>query len=634
MTAAAVTPAERHGWRLPTGVVAALATGCCGAWAYGRAGASWTDVLRDLTVGWSYAAAGLVAWWRRPGNGTGPLMLAEGLTWFLGNLQGTAVPGLFAVGAWTEALNLAVLAHLLLAYPEGRLTTVTDRRVVSAGYLLVGVGGLIRTLLYDPAAVGTASYLNCRTCGPNALLLHSDPGLFAAVDLGYRWLGVVLTLLCVTRLVSRWRGGGPARRRALIPAWIAVAVAVAFIGWEMLYVLAPGALGPAATALALPSDLSQIAVPFAFLAGLLRMRLRRAAIADLVTEAAAGPGLRHLQEALARALGDPSAQLGLRTEGGSAAGSGGSGDTDETRGWDGIEVLDAVPPAYIDPYGRPLFPPALGETGRSVTPVGDTADEDPHSAVLVHDSALDDEPELLAAAGAAVRLCLRAVRLRAEIRAREERTAEVRSRLLRAADDQRRELERNLHDGAQTRLVLALMTLRRAGSLLVRGDGRDDRTGEEDAALRRAVVEAEKTLRQALEDLRELAQGIHPALLTREGIGPAVTAVAERSPLPAEVTAEPGRYPPFIESAAYFTVCEALSNTVKHARAERVRISVRREGALLVVEVTDDGTGGADPAGGTGLSLLADRLAAAGGVLRVCDGPEGGTRVRAELPCA
>ncbi|GAA4955837.1 hypothetical protein GCM10023238_23110 [Streptomyces heliomycini] len=289
MTAAAVTPAERHGWRLPTGVVAALATGCCGAWAYGRAGASWTDVLRDLTVGWSYAAAGLVAWWRRPGNGTGPLMLAEGLTWFLGNLQGTAVPGLFAVGAWTEALNLAVLAHLLLAYPEGRLTTVTDRRVVSAGYLLVGVGGLIRTLLYDPAAVGTASYLNCRTCGPNALLLHSDPGLFAAVDLGYRWLGVVLTLLCVTRLVSRWRGGGPARRRALIPAWIAVAVAVAFIGWEMLYVLAPGALGPAATALALPSDLSQIAVPFAFLAGLLRMRLRRAAIADLVTEAAAGP---------------------------------------------------------------------------------------------------------------------------------------------------------------------------------------------------------------------------------------------------------------------------------------------------------------------------------------------------------
>ncbi|GAA4955830.1 hypothetical protein GCM10023238_23100 [Streptomyces heliomycini] len=183
--------------------------------------------------------------------------------------------------------------------------------------------------------------------------------------------------------------------------------------------------------------------------------------------------------------------------------------------------------------------------------MGDTADEDPHSAVLVHDSALDDEPELLAAAGAAVRLCLRAVRLRAEIRAREERTAEVRSRLLRAADDQRRELERNLHDGAQTRLVLALMTLRRAGSLLVRGDGRDDRTGEEDAALRRAVVEAEKTLRQALEDLRELAQGIHPALLTREGIGPAVTAVAERSPLPAEVTAEPGRYPPFIESAAY-----------------------------------------------------------------------------------
>ncbi|MFV0131733.1 ATP-binding protein [Streptomyces sp. HMX87] len=620
--------------RLGLGATAALAVGCCGAWAYGRAGASWTDVLRDLAVGWSYAGAGLAAWWRRPANRTGPLMLAVGLTWFLGNLQGTSVPLVVALGAWTEALNLAVLAHLLLAYPEGRTTAATDRRIVSAGYLLVGVGGLLRTLLYDPAAADTASYLNCRSCGPNALLLHSDPNLFAAVDLGYRWLGVVLTLCCAVRLVGRWRAGGPARRRTLMPAWIALSVAVAFIGWEMLYVMAPGALGPAATVLALPSDLSQIAVPFAFLAGLLRMRLRRAAVADLVTEAAADPGLRRLQEVLARALGDPSVRLGLRTTGGAlttaTAVSGAPADAEDP---------GTVAHGYIDPYGRPLLLPAPADPALSATRLGGRGAEYGFEAVLVHDSALDDEPELLAAAGAAVRLCLRTSWLRAEMRAREEDAAEARSRLLRAADEQRRQLERNLHDGAQTRLVLALMTLRRAGSLVLRGDGGNERADtagapREDAALHRAVADAEETLRQALEDLRELAQGIHPAVLTREGIGPAVTALAERSALPVEVTAEPGRYPPVIESAAYFTVCEALSNAVKHAHAERVRVCVRREGAVLVVEVTDDGTGGADPARGTGLSLLADRLAAAGGVLRIGDGPHRGTRVRAELPCA
>jgi signal transduction histidine kinase len=425
-----------------------------------------------------------------------------------------------------------------------------------------------------------------------------------------------------------------------MPAWIAVAVAVAFIGWEMLYLVAPDALGPAATVLALPSDLSQIAVPFAFLAGLLRVRLRRAAVADLVTEAAADPGLLRLQEALARTLGDPSVRLGVRVAGENA------GSTDKgTMGTVGpADPADSSPPApaetprtllddYTDPHGRPLPQPA----GLSATPLGDE-DPDGFPAVLLHDPALDDEPELLDAAGAAVRLCLRASRLRAEVRAREQGTDEVRTRLLRAADDQRRQLERNLHDGAQTRLVLALMTLRRAGVRAgadgAGGKGREDGRTAEEAALRRAVADTEETLRQAIEDLRDLAQGIHPALLTREGVGPAVTALAERSALPVQVTAEPGRYPPFVESAAYFTVCEAMSNAVKHARAERVEVSVRREGALLVVEVTDDGTGGADPAGGTGLSLLADRLAAAGGVLRISGGPHGGTRVRAELPCA
>lgn len=194
-------------------------------------------------------------------------MLAEGITWFIGNLQGTGVPLLFALGAWGEALNLAVLAHLLLAFPDGRLATTLDRGVVAVGYGLVAVGGLLRVTLYDPAVSSEASYLSCGDCGPdaNALLLWSDPALFDAVDLVYRWAGALLTVVCLVALVRRWRLACPARRRVLMPASVAIAVAVAFVGWEVLYVLAPGALDAANALLTWPSDASQIAVPFAFL---------------------------------------------------------------------------------------------------------------------------------------------------------------------------------------------------------------------------------------------------------------------------------------------------------------------------------------------------------------------------------
>ncbi|WP_257155545.1 ATP-binding protein [Streptomyces sp. Ru87] len=572
----------------------ALAVGLAAAGAYHRAGATGTDLLRDLSVGWAYAAAGLVAWWRRPANRTGPLLLAEGLTWFLGNFQGSGVPLLFALGAWGEALNLAVLAHLLLAFPEGRLGTRLERRVVACGYGLVAVGGLLRTLLYDPSAGVDASYLACRDCGPNALLLHSDPRLFEAVDLAYRWLGALITLVVLAALVRRWRVSSPARRRILLPAGVAVAIAVAFVGWEVLYVLAPGSLATADALLTLPSDLSQVAVPVAFLAGLLRTRLHRAALGNVVVEVGPDPAPERLQEVLSRVLGDPALRLGLARGGGR----------------DG----------YADVHGRPLRLPPPG-SGLATTPV---ADGDRRSAVLVHDAALGEDPQLIAAVAASVRLCLRNSTLRSQVTVRAEETRAAQARLLEAADAERRRLERDLHDGAQTRLVFALMSLRRLGR------GLDDRA---DPALRDTVSEADRALRLAIDDLRDLARGIHPAVLTREGLGAAVTALAEEAALPVVVMAEPGRCPPLVESTAYFVVCEALSNAVKHAGAGAVSVSLRSTGGRLAVEVADDGAGGADPGGGTGLRGLADRVAATGGSLEVVSPPGGGTRIRAELPC-
>ncbi|WCN05175.1 sensor histidine kinase [Streptomyces sp. M92] len=584
----------------------AFAVGGCGAWAYGKAGASGADLVRDVAVGWSYAGAGLVAWWRRPANPTGRLMLAEGLTWFCGNLQGSGVPLLFALGSWGEALNLAVLGHLLLAFPDGRLAATLDRFVVAAGYGLVAVGGLVRVTLYDPAVSGSATYLSCADCGPdaNALLLRSDPGLFHAVDLGYRWAGALLTVVCLGALVRRWRLSCPARRRVLVPAWAAIVVAVAFFAWEVLYVLAPNALGSANAVLTWPSDASQIAVPFAFLTGLLHMRLRRAFVGNLVIEVGTDPTPRQMQDALARVLGDPALRLGLR------------------RSPDSLVSEDA-PVGYLDPEGRPVPLPRPG-SGLSATWVGDAAGAP--AAVLVHDAALDEDETLMSAISGTVRLWLLGSRLRSEVATRAEEARAFQTRLLRAAYDERQRLERDLHDGAQTRLLFGLMALRRLDAGLSRGRGPDP-------ALRQTVAEADRALRQALDELRDLARGIHPAVLTREGLGPAVTALAEQAEIPVLVMVEPGRFAPLTESTAYFVVAEAVANAAKHAKADVVSVSGRRDGDRLVVEVADDGVGGAAPAGGTGLRGLADRVAAAGGTLEVTSSPGRGTRVRAELPC-
>ncbi|MEV7087646.1 histidine kinase [Streptomyces sp. NPDC093085] len=603
-------------------------------------------MARDLSVGWAYAGAGIVALWRRPANRTGVLLLAEGVTWFVGNLQGFGQPVVFALGAWGEALNLAVLAHLLLAFPEGRVTGARERRTVTAGYALAAVGGLARALLYDPATSSDSSYLACRACDGNALLLLPDATLlgtplFDIVDLTYRCAGALLTLWIFLLLVGRWRASSPARRRMLLPAGVSVALALVFVGWEILYVAVPGALGTPGAVLTVPSDLCQIAVPVSFLLGLLRMRLRRASAGNLVIAAGAEPSPRQLQDVLRQVLGDPSLRLGLSVPGG-------------------------APGAYEDPDGRSLpVPvsgsgvghaeyggwPAPGDTllvrggAVALTVVALTAAEGCGGqgqgkeqgqeqgkgqvggplAVMVYDSALCDDPALMASVAASVRLCLRNAHLAEQAVGSDSRARALHARLLHTADEERRRLERDLHDGAQTRLVFALMNLRRVGAELPSGS---------DPALRLAVVETEKTLRQALSELRDIAHGIHPAVLSRAGLGPAVTALAEQAALPVVVLAEPGRYPEVVETTAYFVVSEALANAAKHASAGAVSVRVRRTGALLAVEVADDGTGGADPAAGSGLRGLADRVSAAGGTLRVDSPPGGPTRILAELPCA
>ena len=214
-------------------------------------------------------------------------------------------------------------------------------------------------------------------------------------------------------------------------------------------------------------------------------------------------------------------------------------------------------------------------------------------------------------------------RLNAELHARLEELAASRARIVTAGDVERRRLERNLHDGAQQRLVSVSLSLRLALAKLE----------FDPAAVRAALAEANDELALAHEELRELARGLHPAVLTERGLRSAVEVLAGRMPIPVEIAEIPaGRLPEPVEAAAYYLIAEALTNVTKYARASAVRIRLVASDGTVVVEVSDDGVGGADPASGTGLRGLADRVEALDGTLEV-ESPSGaGTSLRAELP--
>jgi PAS domain S-box-containing protein len=214
-------------------------------------------------------------------------------------------------------------------------------------------------------------------------------------------------------------------------------------------------------------------------------------------------------------------------------------------------------------------------------------------------------------------------RLNAELQTRLEQLAASRARIVTAGDVERRRLERNLHDGAQQRLVTLSLSLRAALEKL----------DSDPAAARTALVDARDELALALEELRELARGLHPAVLSDRGLRAAVEALGERAPVPVEVTDIPGeRLPEPVEAAAYYLIAEALTNVAKYASASKVHVRVASAGGTVVVEVSDDGVGGADAAGGTGLRGLADRVEALGGSLEVASPAGAGTSLRAEIP--
>ena len=245
-------------------------------------------------------------------------------------------------------------------------------------------------------------------------------------------------------------------------------------------------------------------------------------------------------------------------------------------------------------------------------------------AVLIHHEELRHEPDLVKVTVTAAGLALEHSRLQAEVQVQLEQVRASRARIVQAGDAERRRLERDLHDGAQQRLVTLSLALGLARS----------RAAGTDPELVALIESAGKEAQEALVELRELARGIHPAVLTETGLAGAIQALVERSPVATTITAVPaGRFPAAIEATAYFVVSEALANVAKHALAGSAQVTIRQLPGQLLVQVSDDGAGGARPDGGSGLRGLADRVASVGGALRIDSEPGCGTRLEADLPC-
>ena len=541
-------------------------------------------------IGWSFIATGLFAWWRRPGNNFGALMTLVGFVWFLGALVASDDRGLFAIGGLFGALPYALLLHMLVAFPSGRLQTGWERFLVGVAYFDTTVIQVLGVLFLE-----TGSDDECVGCPSNALLISDNPGLADAIFGLQSLIGVFGITAIAILLVARWRRASTAYRSALTPV---LAAGVATTVLLMLSLLSNITGFPDGTGEDVVDALGAAAiasVPFAFLIGLLGSRLSRAAaVSELVARLGEADRRQGLRDALADALGDPMLSLAY---------------------W--------VPEQgrYVDAAGRAVeLPPRGGEIACTEVSL-----EGRPVAMICHDSSLDAEPELVATVGAAASLALENERLNVELRARVEELRASRARIVQAADDERRRLERDLHDGAQQRLVSLALDLRLASAKL----------DSDPAAAKELLEESATELGEATTELRELARGLHPAVLSDRGLRPALEALASRAPLPVDLDGPPAeRLPAAVESASYFVVAEALTNVARYARASHAEVSVSRANGQVEVEIRDDGIGGADPDAGSGLRGLADRIAALDGRLEVTSPNGDGTVVRAVIPCA
>jgi signal transduction histidine kinase len=661
-------------------------------------------------VGLSFVGAGLVAWTRRPDNGTGRLLVAVGFVWFLGLLYEVDERWLYSAGVVLGALFLVVFAHLLLAYPSGRLETRFQRALMAVVYPLALSVGLVPALFERRPGSG------CKRC-PDSAFLITESKTFVDVWNGVTTAAGVLVFVGIgVTLFRRWKRATPAARLQLAPVYVGGAITVVLLGASIGLGSFSGTAGDVVNAAAF---LGFGLTPFLFLGGLLRSRLARTGIVRTLLDKPDELRADEIEARLRRVLGDPTLRfLQFLPEGQCVDARGNPCRVpaedersvvtpidyegrriaalvhdrsllqehallDEVvatarlalandRGYQALRqaearqraLLAALPDlmirshrdgTYLEIHGDPsaLSRPAADLIGRTIWEV--LPEERARSLQECVERTLDTAPGIFVTIdpeGRITRFNTTTERLfgypaddsmqgrrywdvflpeagqREEaMRILERQQEEVRAsraRIVEAADQARRRLERNLHDGAQQRLVSLSLALRLVQARL--------RTDPDGAAQLLTDAGSELALALALEELRELARGLHPAILSDRGLGPALESLAGRAAIPVELEPVPAeRLPGPVEAAAFYVVSESLANVAKYAEALHARVRVARENGHAVVEVSDDGVGGADPARGSGLRGLHDRVEALDGTLELESRPGCGTSVRAVI---
>jgi signal transduction histidine kinase len=507
-------------------------------------------------ISWGFVGTGLYAWWRRPESRFGLLLVALGYAWLLAPLPAASSPVIFTAGIVVGSLWGPLLAHALLSFPTGRLHNRRERALVIFAYAVVPLASVPAMLVADADVV----YSCDGPCPENLLLVEKDTALGETIEGVASGVVMATALLVVVFLAMRWRAAGRSERRSLAPLFAAG-------GGTLALVVVPGVTG--VEAFSWLAFVAFAATPFAFLAGLVRADVSQSrGVRSLLARLADLPERADLRDALADALGDPTLRLAFWLP-------------EQER--------------YVDAAGAPMV---VG-SDQMVTEI---ERDGRRVAAIVHDRALAEHTETVQAAGAATALLLENQRLDAELRAHIVELRASRTRIVEAADTERRRIERNLHDGAQSRLVALALNLRLGRAAV----------GDESPAA--ALIDASiDEVRQSLQELRELAA---------------------RAPLPVEFVGGLGdRLPEAVETAAYFVVSEALTNVAKYAQAEHATVRIQRDDGRLLLEISDDGVGGAQPDAGSGLRGLADRVAALDGELDITSPAGEGTRLRVRLPC-
>ncbi|MCD5346341.1 histidine kinase [Agromyces sp. H3Y2-19a] len=534
-----------------------------------------------------FAACAGVAWAIGPSRVPARLMVLFPVFWipvpFLRVVEGLGWlwPLLYGVHLWWGVLT----GVLVLLYPRGDLDGRLARWVagIAFGASLVFLLGTV--LLAQPPE-------EICSCAPNPYAVGEAPVLYAAIDIGYRLVGVLLALVIAARLLVRWvRGSVPARTVAFLMPLALFAWATTLAAQAVTY----AASGTADQVLATVSLVAIASIPVSFVAGIAHTRNMRARVADLmrITREGADRGL--WAESLARTLRDASVRVYW---------------WDEERG------------RYADASGEPIVhDPADRHGDHGLLPVASPTGMP--IALIRHDRVLTDNMRLLDGVSSALRLSVDNGRLRSEIERTLDQVRQSRARIVEAGDEARRRIERDLHDGAQQRLVSLGMRLRLAANQ-ARDRGMEPLGVELDGNI--------AMLNDALKELRELAHGIHPSLLSSGGLALAVPELAGRCPVPVEIDVQAeGRLPEVVESTAYFAVAESLANIAKHAQATRAWVRAHLVDGVLEIVVRDNGVGGAAPDGG-GMLGIADRVDAVGGDLAI-DSPRGaGTTITIRIP--